>query len=171
MERILLQRWFQRTAGGFVALVLGLVVWPLTLGGPLAPIERPDRVVLHGGSPTLAAPVPLTAPEASAAGWADPTGECLELQGRFFHKESEPYVLIYDIQDSLIGMYLYSKTEMPSPPWRFFEAGAMVYLGGAFYSRRAPEVLKFPDLGFDHWGLSIYFKTPSRPCVRVRARF
>ena len=50
MERILLQRWFQLTAGGFVALVLGLVVWPLTLGGPLAPIDRPDRVVLHGGS-------------------------------------------------------------------------------------------------------------------------
>ena len=45
--------------------------------------------------PTLAAPVPLTAPEAAAAGWTDPAGECLHRQGRFLHKESEPYVLIY----------------------------------------------------------------------------
>ena len=160
MERILLQRWFQLTAGGFVALVLGLVVWPLTLGGPLAPVERPDRVVLHGGSPTLAAPVPLTAAEAAAAGWTDPAGECLHRQGRFLHKESEPYVLIYNLEDSLIGMYLYSEKEMPSPPWHFFDARTAIGVGRP----SMPRVLKFPDLGFDHWALSVYFKTPAVAC-------
>ena len=163
MERILLQRWFQLTVGGIVAVVLGLVVWLLVLGGPLGPIERPDRVLLHGGSPTLVAPVPLTAAEAAAAGWTEPAGKCISDQGRFFHKEGEPYVLIYNIEDSLIGMYLYTEKEMPSPPWRFFEAGATVYFQ-SFYSPSPAEVLKFPDLGFDHWGLAIYFKILSRPC-------
>ena len=101
---------------GIASFVLGLVVWLLTFGGPLAPIERPDRVVLHGGSPTLAAPVPLMAIEAAAAGWTEPAGKCVQRQGRFFHKEGEPSVLIYKLQGSLIGMYLYSQEEMPSPP-------------------------------------------------------
>jgi hypothetical protein len=162
MERILLQRWFQLTVGGVVAFALGMVVWLLTLGGPSAPIERPDRVLLHGGSPTLAAPVPLTAPEAAAAGWTEPAGECIARQGRFLFKEGEPYVLIYNLGGSLIGMYLYSQKEMPSPPWLFFEAGAkkMIKILG-FY-----KVIKQPDLGFDHWGLSVYFKESQFACGR-----
>ena len=51
MERVLLQRWFQVTVGSVAAFVLGLLVWQLNYGGPLALIERPDRVVLRGGSP------------------------------------------------------------------------------------------------------------------------
>ena len=168
MERILLQRWFQVTVGGIVAFVLGLVVWLLAYGGPLTPFERPDRVVLHGGSPTLAAAVPLIAPEAAAAGWTEPEGKCIADQGRFFHKESEPYVLIYSREGYLIGMYLYSEEEMPSPPWRFFEPGAAIYLGGGFYND--PFSLKFPNMGFDHWALSVYFQTPLGPCRRVRVR-
>ena len=166
MERILLQRWFQLTVGGVAAFVLGLAVWLLTFGGPLAAIERPDRVVLHGGSPTLAAPVPLTAPQAAAAGWTEPAGagKCITEQGRFFHKESEPYVLIYNRKESLIGMYLYSQKEMPSPPWRFFEAGATMF--GAAGGHAGALSPRFPKLGFDHWGLSVYFKTPSGPCRR-----
>ena len=148
---------------GIASFVLGLVVWLLTFGGPLAPIERPDRVVLHGGSPTLAAPVPLMAIEAAAAGWTEPAGKCVQRQGRFFHKEGEPSVLIYKLQGSLIGMYLYSQEEMPSPPWRFFEAGAKRPIGAyaGYY-----QVLKQPDLGIDHWGLSVYFKEPKLPCGR-----
>ena len=159
MERVLLQRWFQLTAGGSAAFVLGLAVWLLSFGGPLAPIERPDRVVLHGGSPTLAATVPLMATEAAAAGWTEPEGECVTRQGRFFHKEGEPYVLIHNREGSLIGVYLYSEEEMPSPPWRSFEAGTQLRL--TYY-----RVLKQPDLGFDHWGLSVYFKEPKLPCGR-----
>ena len=78
-------------------------------------------------------------------------------QGRFFHKEGEPYVLIYNKEDSLVGMYLYSEKEMPSPPWRFFKARTIIV---AF----AAGVRKFPDLGFDRWALSVYFRTPSVPC-------
>ena len=160
MERILLQRWFQLTVGGIVAFVLGIVVWLLGYGGPLAAIERPDRVVLHGGSPTLAAPLPLTAPEAAPAAWTEPAGKCITDQGRFFHKEGQPYVLIYNLEGSLIGMYLFREQEMSSPPWRFFEAETEL----RYYYR----VLKQPDLGFDHWALSIYFKASSGPCRRVR---
>ena len=163
MERILLQRWFQVTVGGIVAVVLGLLIWLLVLGGPLAPTERPDRVVLHCGSPTLTAPLPLMAREAAEAGWTEPAGKCISDQGRFFHKEGEPYVLIYNIEDSLIGMYLYTDKEMPSPPWRFFEVGTEVTYssgGGSYYF-----FPKYPDLGLDHWGLSVYFKEPTRPCV------
>ena len=159
MERILLQRWFQVTVGGVVAFVLGMAVWLLALGGPLAAIERPDRAVLHGGSPTLTAPLPLTAPAAAAAGWTDPEGECLHRQGRFLHREGEPYVLIYNTEDSLIGMYLYTEKEMPSP-WRFFKNRTAI-MG---FSQ---ALLKFPDLGYDHWALSVYFKTPSVPCGGV----
>ena len=62
MERILLQRWFQLTVGGIVAFVLGIVVWLLGYGGPLAAIERPDRVVLHGGLPHSRGPVASDGP-------------------------------------------------------------------------------------------------------------
>ena len=115
--------------------------------------------------------MPLTAPEAAAAGWTEPAGKCITRQGRFFHKEGDPYVLIYNTEGYLIGMYLYSDEEMPSPPWRFFEAGASRNLQGGEGFNADQFYLKFPDLGFDHWGLSVYFKTPSKPCIRVRVRY
>ena len=149
MERILLKRWFQLTLWAVATFVAGVIVAQNTLGGSSVPPERPDRVEFHGGSLTRGALVPLTDAEASLAGWTEAAGQCIQGHGRFFDKEQAPYNLIYDLDGSLIGIYLFSLTEMPSPPWRFTEATAATY----------------PQLGLEHWALSLFFNDPSRPCV------
>ena len=170
MERIILRKWFYLPVSGFVIFVLGIILWLVGFGGSSVLLERPDRVVLHGAvSPTSdntgneiigaqAVPLPLTATDAVAAGWTEFRGECKQKQGRMFHKEQEPYVLIYKRDGTLLAMYLYSKQEMPSPPWRFFEAKTTKGKIGLL------TALKFPYLGFDHWALTIYFKTGAMPC-------
>ena len=107
-----------------------------------------------GGRKDVSEALPLTAAEAVTAGWDDPI-MCDPGRGRYFRKgpegEGEPYFLMYDVEDKLIGIYLHSEAEMPLP-WRRWEellaAGGQTFLG-------------------DHWGLLVYFRDPTRSCKKT----
>lgn len=85
--------------------------------------------------------MPLTSVEAIAAGWEDPI-LCSAGRGRYFQKGDvgygEPYFLMYNYLDQLIGIYYFSEGEMPHP-WEYQEflkgAGGLVIID------------------FEHWGL------------------
>ena len=95
--------------------------------------------------------LPLAARDAVAAGWKDPF-LCDSGRGRFFQKETagqvEPYFLMYNHLDELIGVYLYSESEMPLP-WSPIEE----LQGGG------QTLLDFP-----HWSLLVYFRDPTQAC-------
>ena len=95
--------------------------------------------------------LPLAAQDAVAAGWKDPF-LCDSGRGRFFQKETagqrEPYFLMYSHTDHLIGVYLYSESEMPVP-WAPIEE----LQGGG------QTLLDFP-----HWSLLVYFRDPTKAC-------
>ncbi len=96
--------------------------------------------------------LPLTAAEAVAAGWTDPIF-CSSGRGRYFQKgpagEGEPFFLMYNGDDQLIGMYQFSKSEMPTPWKRLDELRG----GGGLTL-----------LDFEHWGLIVFFQDPTRAC-------
>lgn len=96
--------------------------------------------------------LPITAAEAVVGGWKDPV-LCSIGRGRFFQKglvgEGEPYFLMYDAVDRLIGIYQYSEFEMP-PPW---EKHDQLSGGGGL------TIIDYP-----HWSLVIYFRDPVKAC-------
>ena len=108
--------------------------------------------VTHWASRTIVEEeLPLTAAEAVAAGWQDPI-LCSVGRGRYFKKTGGgevPYLLMYDSEDQLTGMYLVSETEMPLP-WERTEDIS----GGAG-----------PVLDYEHWGLFVYFREPLNACT------
>ena len=99
--------------------------------------------------------LPITAAEAVAAGWQDPR-LCRVGRGRYFQKgivgEGEPYFLMYNNFDRLIGIYQFSETEMP-PPWEQMDSLA----GGS-----GEDIIDF-----EHWGLFVYFQDSTRACGKV----
>ena len=56
---------------------------------------------------------------------------------------------MYSSEDELIGIYLISEAEMPIPVKRTQEI-----LGGAG-----------PIIDYEHWGLFVYFRDPTRACA------
>ena len=98
--------------------------------------------------------LPLTAAEAVAVGWNDPL-LCDQGRGKYFQKvasEGFPYTLMYSSENELIGIYLISDTEKPDP-WELTEE----IKGGAG-----------PIIDYEHWGLFIYFRDPTRACVTIQ---
>jgi hypothetical protein len=102
--------------------------------------------------------LPLTTADAVAAGWEDPI-LCSPGRGRYFTKgpagEADPYVLMYNDVDELIGIYLYIKSEMP-PPWDKIDE---LRGGGGI-----------PVVDFEHWGLFVYFQDSVRACRVSRTK-
>ena len=96
--------------------------------------------------------LPLTAAEAVAAGWTDPI-LCSVGRGRYFQKgtvgEGEPYFLMYDNRDQLIGIYQFVDAEMP-PPWERWDS--LEGAGG------------LTIIDYEHWGLFVYFQDATRAC-------
>ena len=89
--------------------------------------------------------LPLTTTSANTAGWNE-SGQCVAGLGRYFTKgEGEPFALMYNKTDILIGVYHFSLTELPSP----------------FVER--PVVLE-AGISTNHWGLFIYFIDPTNAC-------
>ena len=89
--------------------------------------------------------MPLTATVAVTAGWND-SGQCLAGLGRYFTKgEGEPYALMYNKADDLIGVYHFSSNELPPP---FVKKAALAEAG----------------ISTDHWGLFVYFMDPTDAC-------
>ena len=96
--------------------------------------------------------LPFTAAEAVAAGWTDPI-LCSVGRGRYFQKdpvgEGNPYFLMYDNEDQLIGIYQFVEHEMP-PPWEWQDS-----LDGAG---------GLTIIDYEHWGLFVYFQDATRAC-------
>ena len=131
----------QTGIGGSVTLMSGT--------SPIKPGEFERGMPLSADS---AIELPLTTAEAVAAGWKDPV-LCSIGRGRFFQKgpagEGEPYFLMYNSFDDLIGVYLYSETEMPLP----WERHDLLSGGGGL------TIIDYP-----HWSLVVYFRDSVRAC-------
>ena len=89
--------------------------------------------------------IPLTASDTVTAGWKE-SGQCVPGLGRYFTRgEGEPFALMYNKGNDLIGVYHFSLTELPSP---FVERPGV------------PEA----GISTNHWGLFIYFVDPTNAC-------
>ena len=90
---------------------------------------------------------PLTLSEANNLGW-EKEGACVPNVGYYSKRPAtsalpEPYSLIFDKNDKVIGIYMFSEIEQRAP-WQKMQAR------GPF---RNP-----------HWGLHIFFTSPSTSC-------
>ena len=164
-------RWVQLASGyALAAVLLAVIVVFLASAGDSSATWVGDRVFLtSGGTVQISGDdsaklgilksqipaemsLPLTAAEAVAAGWTDPIF-CSPGRGRYFHRgaagEGEPFFLMYNGDDHLIGMYQYSKTEMPIPWKRLDELRG----GGGL-----------TIIDFEHWGLIVYYQDATRAC-------
>ncbi len=172
MAGLVQKRWVQEASGFAVAAVLLVVVVVLLASGEGGSTGNSvgDRVFLTSGGTiqqsghmpgvlgklrsqiTVDMDLPLTAAEAVAAGWTDPIF-CSPGRGRYFHKgpagEGEPFFLMYNSADELIGMYLFTKSEMPIPWKRLDELRG----GGGI-----------TIVDFEHWGLIVFYQDSTRAC-------
>ena len=173
----LVQNRLVRLASGYVvsAVLLAVIVVLLASGGGSSSATSVgDRVfITSGGSIQLSGhaayvrgqglgklksqitvdmDLPLTAAAAVADGWIDPIF-CSAGRGRYFQTgpagENEPFFLMYNGDDQLMGMYLFSTSEMPSP-WKRLD------------DLRGGGGLTLID--FEHWGLLVYNQDPTRAC-------
>ena len=175
MAALVQKRWVQEASGYVVAAVLvAVMVVLLASPGDSSATSVGDRFFLtSGGTVHLSGqgavsyvgilksqiPVemslPLTAAEAVTAGWTDPIF-CSVGRGRYFQKgpagEGEPFFLMYNADDELIGMYMFSKAEAPIPWKRLDELRG----GGGLTL-----------IDFEHWGLIVYFQDASRACGKL----
>ena len=171
MARLLQEKWAQLAGVSLItALVVALVVYlvmsdsgessglstgdyvSFTSGGKIFSMGRVvDSQFGAGEGSRPLEELPLAARDAVAAGWKDPF-LCDSGRGRFFQKETggqlESYFLMYSHLDELIGIYLYSESEMPLP-WSPIEE----LQGGG------QTLLDFP-----HWSLLVYFRDPTQAC-------
>ena len=90
---------------------------------------------------------PLTLSEANNLGWEKGV-ICVPNVGYYSRRAAandfaEPYSLIFDNQDMVIGIYLFSESQQQSP-WEQMQATG-----------------PFP---YPHWGLHIFFTNPSIAC-------
>ena len=90
---------------------------------------------------------PLTLSEANNLGWVKEV-TCVPNVGYYSMRAAEndftePYSLIFDNQDIVIGIYLFSENQQQSP-WEQMQAA-----------------VPFP---YPHWGLHIFFTDPSTAC-------
>ena len=106
-----------------------------------------------GAEPQIVEDLPLTVAEAAAADWRDPA-LCSPGRGRYFYKDPAeqgvPYFLMYDNEDQLIGIYLFTEAEIPLEPWKRMQD---LLVGGR------------PIIDFEHWGMFVYFRDPARACT------
>ena len=172
MMKQLRRHWIQLILGIALALAVGVGISPLLLPSPPELITIGDRAIVTSGDATetikdgrrlgafddvFEEDLPLTAAAAVAAGWKDPV-LCAPGRGRYFSPQqggaANPYLLMYENAHDLIGVYLYSGTEMPAPWYRLDELRA----GG-----------QTPIVDYEHWGLFVYFQDPTRACTKDRA--
>ena len=160
MLKLLRNRWFQTAAFPLVGVVVGAVVSFLVFSnGDTEDTLLGNQLIFATGGSSAASTagsgnvhLPVSAAAAVAAGWNDPV-LCTAGRGRFFTQdrpgEDEPYILMFDKGDQIVGVYLYSKAEMPQP----FE--------------RADELSGGTKLiDFEHWGLFVYTDDPTRACTK-----
>ena len=162
MEDLLRNRWVQLAAAALLGAAISAVVFsagessdptlgPVTLTTGGAVFTQGDGNWRYAARQNPEEVLPLTGAEAVAAGWKDPF-LCSQGRGKYFEKavgRGIPYTLLYSSDDELIGIYLISEKSMP-PPWE----PTKEILGGAG-----------PIIDYEHWGLFIYFRDPTRACT------
>ena len=163
MEALLINRWVQLAAAALVGVVASAVFFslagqspeptlgPVTLTNGGAVFTQGDGNWRYAAVERAVDELPLTGAQAIAAGWKDPF-LCSQGRGKYFEKavgQGLPYILLYDSEDELIGIYLISEKSMP-PPWE----PTKEISGGAG-----------PVIDYEHWGLFVYFRDPTRACA------
>lgn len=111
-----------------------------------------DPLLVYGGTGAAKeldlVNLPLTATDAVAVGWKDP-GKCSDGRGRYFIKdtpgESEPFVLMYNEINDLIGIYHIDFNEAAAP---FMKMAGLTEAG----------------VSTEHSGLFVYFVDPTNAC-------
>jgi hypothetical protein len=150
---MLKKKWFWLGVGGLVMAVLGGVV-AIQVKPESTILSLGDQVMLADGAVNRQPQaVPLTAAEATTEGWTQ-QGSCVEGKGRYFKKGTQgqiAYLLTFNADDELIGLYLFSKEELPSP-WDPVEQ--LVAAGATL-------------LDFAHWSLPVYFLDPQTACTKT----
>ena len=140
------------TAGAVAMVVLGVVVGMAVTGGFGSQTAVVDRISLHYTDVT-SDQLPLTSVEAEATGW-DGSIRCILGKGRFYQKDGEdgpyPILLMYDREDQLIGMRVFSTTQQPTPLWQHQPEGIS-----------STEVT---NMEFEQWITGIYLINPSKSC-------
>jgi len=168
MANIASNRWIQLSAASIIAVVIGTAIGASmsTSEGSASTedVSSPlvtERVLFTSGGldPLNVIEVPITGEGAVAAGWEDPV-LCAIGRGRYFTKgtateEGEQYVLMFNRQNELIGLYNFAFSEMP-PPWKKMEE-----ISGPGGVEVVPT---------DHWGLFTYFEDPTRACKTTEAK-
>ena len=130
-----------------IGVIVALVIAPGGGSGGLG-----DRLVISTGSGAeFSEELPYHAIDATAAGWTDLV-RCFKGRGRYFTRTTAqgqplPYLLLYDVDDDLVGVYLVSTTEMPDP-WKHLEDG----------------LIGVADYEFEHWSLPVYVQDPLLAC-------
>jgi len=161
MPELLRNRWPILIGGYLLVAVIGAAVAMAATGGFGTGANAGDRLaVVYSGDAGEPEGFPVTTHAAISAGWQE-TPLCTLGRGRFTKKQTEdnpsPLMLVYDHEDKLIALNLYSPIEQPSPPWQYLPDGIATGIQG-----RESE----------HWGLSIYLSTPLKACAsHIRATF
>ena len=99
------------------------------------------------GKQTLETPLPTTLLEAKNTGWIEQTS-CIANKGKYLTQKDSQYLLTFNIQDELIGIYLISQSEKKSP-WTKSES----------LSIGSQTIIDYP-----HWNLVVNLKNPSNAC-------
>ena len=102
------------------------------------------------GKQTLETPLPTTLLEAKNTGWIEQTS-CIANKGKYLTQKDSQYLLTFNIQDELIGIYLISQSEKKSP-WTKSES----------LSIGSQNIIDYP-----HWNLVVNLKNPSNACESV----
>jgi hypothetical protein len=189
MAGLVQKRWVQEASGFAVAAVLLVVVVVLLASGEGGSTGNSvgDRVFLTSGGTiqqsghmpgvlgklrsqiTVDMDLPLTAAEAVADGWTDPIF-CSVGRGRYFQKgpagEGEPFFLMYNGDDELIGMYQFSKSEMPTDDellgMYLFSKSEMPSPWHRWDELKGGGGLTLID--FEHWSLVVFTQDATRAC-------
>lgn len=102
------------------------------------------------GKQTLETLLPTTLLEAKNNGWIEQTA-CIANKGKYLTQKNSQYLLIFNIQDELIGIYLVSQSEKQSP-----------WIKSESLSVGSQNILDYP-----HWNLVVNLKNPSNACEPV----
>jgi hypothetical protein len=99
------------------------------------------------GKQTLETLLPITLLEAKNNGWIEQSS-CVPNKGKYLTQKNSQYLLIFNTQDELIGIYLISESEKPLP-WTKAEV----------LSVGSQNIIDYP-----HWNLIINLKSPFNAC-------
>ena len=142
--------------GGLAMLALGFVIAVAGRGGLGSENGLVDRVAFYYADAT-SEQLPLTAGEAASVGW-EGSIRCILGKGRYYQKSvgDEPYpvLLMYNREDQLVGIRMFSRTIQPTPPWHHEPNGL--------------ADSEIANMGFEQWITGIYLIDSSKACGEGR---